>query len=305
MNTFCCHVCGHLWKNRSENPKKCPKCQSTAWNAPRIRLWCVRCGHKWSPRGGKTSANIKICPHCKSPDWHRLPETAVCKTCGRLFIRGRSDRCPGCSGFKTNRAATCGFCGTSWLGGGDLQDTCPRCGMNRTVKCIEAWSRRTYRIIFAEDNGSASVYLWDGGIPVASMYLHDLLRTREMTMSEITYYAGNPDCSDFWEKVKDFMLEHSGDHRRYIPYFMKRLNLSEEDAEILAIHFDGMRPEAIALMRSMSLEEIRKAFDRIMAAYSDSGIVVDDTVFTDDPFSRYRILYRSPAFAVTPRTVCT
>ncbi len=153
--------------------------------------------------------------------------------------------------------------------------------------CIEAWSDGTYRIIFADDSGSTTVYLWNGEIPVAAMYLYDLLKKHGMTASGIAYYVGNPDYSDFWKNVKEFMLEHSDDHRRYISYFTKRLNLSEEDAEILAIHFDGMRPEAIALMKSMSLEDIRKAFDRIMTAYSDSGIVVDDTVFTDDPFGRY------------------
>lgn len=159
--------------------------------------------------------------------------------------------------------------------------------MNKGLKCIEAWSDETYRIIFSDDNGSVSVYLWNGRAPIASMYLHDLLRKRNMTISDISCYAGNPDYAEFWEKVKDYMLEHSEDYCTYISYFMKRLNVSEADAKILAIHFEGMRPEAIALKMSISLEEVRTAFNRIMAAYSDSGIVVDDTVFTDDPFGRY------------------
>lgn len=37
----------------------------------------------------------------------------------------------------------------------------------------------------------------------------------------------------------------------------------------------------------MSIENVRKAFDRIMAAYADNGIVVDDSIFTDDPISQY------------------
>ena len=54
-----------------------------------------------------------------------------------------------------------------------------------------------------------------------------------------------------------------------------------------------MGPEAIA--RKLSLDEsmVSEAFDRIMDAYRDSGIIVDDTIYTNDPFSYYRDLRES------------
>jgi len=66
-----------------------------------------------------------------------------------------------------------------------------------------------------------------------------------------------------------------------------RLSLSYEDARILAIHFTGMGPEAIAIKFGMDIESVKAAFDRIMSAYTDNGIVVDDTIFTENPFIYY------------------
>jgi len=68
---------------------------------------------------------------------------------------------------------------------------------------------------------------------------------------------------------------------------MKRLGLDDDDAIILSLHFTGMGLEAISLHLKRPLKDIRIAFDRIMKAYEDSGIVVDDSVFTDDPFQYY------------------
>ncbi len=48
-----------------------------------------------------------------------------------------------------------------------------------------------------------------------------------------------------------------------------------------------MCPEAIALLRGETIESVRLAFDAIMRSYSDSGIVVNDSIFTDDPISLY------------------
>ena len=66
-----------------------------------------------------------------------------------------------------------------------------------------------------------------------------------------------------------------------------RLNLSYEDARILAIHFTGMGPEAIAIKFGLDTDSVKRSFDRIMTAYADNGIVVDDTIFTDNPFIYY------------------
>lgn len=90
-----------------------------------------------------------------------------------------------------------------------------------------------------------------------------------------------------WKGLAKYMLEHAEDYLNYVPYFMKRLNISEFDARVLSIHFGGMGPEAIAIKMGRTLADIRSSFDRIMAAYSDSGIVVDDTIFTEDPFGLY------------------
>jgi len=29
-----CLICGYSWEPRSENPRRCPKCQSRRWNKP-------------------------------------------------------------------------------------------------------------------------------------------------------------------------------------------------------------------------------------------------------------------------------
>ena len=97
----------------------------------------------------------------------------------------------------------------------------------------------------------------------------------------------NPKYEESWTMLASEMYEHRDDYRGNITYFTRRLNLSESDATILAIHFTGMGPEAIAMRFGMSIENVRKAFDRIMAAYADNGIVVDDSIFTDDPISQY------------------
>ena len=30
-----CERCGHRWLRRTDRPRKCPKCQSAAWDKPR------------------------------------------------------------------------------------------------------------------------------------------------------------------------------------------------------------------------------------------------------------------------------
>lgn len=290
QHEFTCQICGHIWVNRSDNPKKCPNCQSKIWNRPKIRLWCVRCGHRWSPREGRNSSEIKLCPYCKSTNWNKLPETIACPKCGHLFIKNKLGRCPNCSGFSRKETNTCGFCGASWLGGRNDQTVCPRCGMNRETvrtKCFEAWSDKTYCIRCAEDNGSKAVYLWKDDKPIASVYIHDLLKNNGITINKLSYRINNPDYFRFWKKIRDDMIQHSSDYEKFVPYFMKRLNLSEEESLVLSIHFTGMCPEAIALKLDISLTTIRSIFDKIMNAYSNNGIVVDDTVFTDDPFKFY------------------
>jgi hypothetical protein len=48
-----------------------------------------------------------------------------------------------------------------------------------------------------------------------------------------------------------------------------------------------MSPEVIALRLGSSNRDIRAAFTRIQNAYRDSDIVVNDSVYTEDPISYY------------------
>lgn len=68
---------------------------------------------------------------------------------------------------------------------------------------------------------------------------------------------------------------------------MKRLGLCEEGAEVLALHFMGFCPEVIAIRLQRPIRDIRTVFDRIMKAYSDNGIVVNDSIFTEGPIALY------------------
>ena len=49
----------------------------------------------------------------------------------------------------------------------------------------------------------------------------------------------------------------------------------------------GFCPEAIAIRLQKPLKEIRVVFDHIMKAYSDNKIVVNDSIFTEDPIALY------------------
>ncbi len=48
-----------------------------------------------------------------------------------------------------------------------------------------------------------------------------------------------------------------------------------------------MSPETIALRLGRSLRDIRSEFTRIQNAFSRGGIVVNDSVYTEDPISCY------------------
>ena len=82
-------------------------------------------------------------------------------------------------------------------------------------------------------------------------------------------------------------MEEKNAYRENIQYFMERLGLDGRAAEILALHFIGMSPEAISLRFGTSLKDIRAEFTKIQDAFSTSGIVVNDSVYTKDPISCY------------------
>ena len=54
------------------------------------------------------------------------------------------------------------------------------------------------------------------------------------------------------------------------------------------MHFDSMSPESIALRLGVPPNDISEAFGRIMDAYRRTGITVNDSVYTADPFAEYR-----------------
>ncbi len=150
------------------------------------------------------------------------------------------------------------------------------------------WSDGAQTLQYAFMDGFAFVYLWEKGRPVASAYFHDVCSGMGLTQQGFVDALNEDSLRAELRDLARGMREHRFDYLDKVDYFIKRLGLSDEDAIILAIHFTGMCPEAIALNLNRPLEGIRRAFDRIMAAYGDNGIAVDDGVFTDDPFRFYR-----------------
>ena len=108
-----------------------------------------------------------------------------------------------------------------------------------------------------------------------------------MPLNAIIERAHNEDYSDFWKDIITSLHEHREDYKEDIPYFKKRLCLDDDDSEILSLHFLGMGPEAISIRMGTSIKEVIESFNRIMNAYSEGGIIVNDSVYTDDPFSEY------------------
>jgi predicted Zn-ribbon and HTH transcriptional regulator len=289
-----CHRCGHVFRIRTESPLKCPKCQSAKWNIPAYKLQCRRCGHRWISRGERRSDEVRICPSCKSGKWNETPKLMMCESCGTYYIN-RSDkggsRCPSCSKGKKSFRKTCDFCKSSWNSTADGWTTCPRCGKPRSGaedgRTFEMWSDGVKSLRYVHADDLCSIYLWDGNTPLATMYFHDLLNRMDITAEQFGARLSDQRYERDWMELAEHMHRHRDDYKENIPYLMKRLNICEFDATVLAIHFTGMGPEAIAVRFDISPGDVRKSFDRIMAAYADSGIVVNDSLFTDDPMSLY------------------
>ena len=287
-----CYRCGHVWRMRAEKPNRCPECQSTKWNVPNYKFQCRRCGYKWITC--RTSEEAVMCPSCKSRKWNEAPNLTICKSCGTYYIK-KSDsvgsRCPSCTSKKRLFEATCRFCMANWSSATDEWTICPRCGKPRPDeedrKTIELWSDGRFSLKYCYADGFSYIYLWERSQPAATMYLHDLLCKMNITADQFAEHLSSSVGTDRWRELSEDMYEHKNDYLENVPYFMKRLNLCEFDATVLSIHFTGMGPEAIAVKFGISMREVRKSFDRIMEAYIDSGIVVNDSIFTHDPTSYY------------------
>jgi len=149
------------------------------------------------------------------------------------------------------------------------------------------WSDGRYVIRYVSKDNFGILYLWDRLVPVSTMYMHELCRKNGVTVEEIIKSVSDKSREADWMELSREMMAAENGYMIYIDYFMKRLSLSYDDAKLLAIHFTGMGPEAIAIKFGLPLESVRHSFDVIMKAYSDCGIVVDDTIFTENPFKYY------------------
>ena len=291
---FTCRICGYVWRAQMKNPKRCPRCQSGKWNMLVYKLQCRRCGHKWVAKEGRTSEDVKMCPACKSRKWREVPKPVLCNRCGTYYInrsKKSSSRCPTCNSKAKIFENTCEFCKTVWMSTcyGDI--ICPICGKPKlnTLKdrTMDIWKGGGFSLRYTYANEFASIYLWEGDVPVATIYFHDLLRHMGMNAEQFTISLSDPGFSSRLENISKYMYEHRDDYMSNVSYFISRLNICRYDAEVLAIHFTGMGPEAIALKFGVPIDDIRRSFDRIMAAYTDNGIIVNDSIFTDDPLSLY------------------
>jgi len=297
VNRLRCNECGHMWMNQAEQPKKCPKCQSAFWNIQRHAMQCRRCGHRWTLTYGRTPNDVRMCPSCKSRKWNEPPKIFVCYRCGETHImkdNSRSMICPSCKGNNEMKIFVCKSCSFTWNALPSAKGLrCPRCGKEagatdyKDPEKLEMWSEGTFRLVYESNSGFGTIYLWDGDMPVNTVYFHEMCRDFRMNADVFVAAINNRTMTDKWEYLAKEMHDRQYEYRKMIGYFEKRLCLIHEDAEVLAIHFKGMGPGAIASRFGMLPEDVKKSFDRIMDAYKRSGITVDDTIFTDNPFDHY------------------
>ena len=293
MAQFICHKCGYVWKSRMDYPNRCPECRSETWDKDTFKLKCFRCGHKWVLNEDTDPDLVKTCPSCRSRKWNELPEAVVCRRCGRLSVLGRKGGlCPACRGDDRYMECRCGFCGAEWISADPSKGICPVCGMlssseDGSEKLTILWEKGGLRLNYVFKDGIGCVYLWDGSYPVTCRYLNEVLDGLGMKFETLIKRAGSEAHGRFWESLAEDMMSRRDAYMENVPYFMKRIGVGRKQAEILALHFTGMSPEAISLRSKMSLKEVRTEFTRIQEAFSQSGIVVNDSVYTEDPISCY------------------
>lgn len=282
-----CQQCGHVWRRQAERPERCPLCQSKIWDRPLRAVRCQRCGHVWKMRSSRSEGAVSVCPRCKSRKWNEP----------MLIARRTDDGATSYAGISSppeKRLMTCRGCGAKWYAKGDEGDTCPVCGKTVDFRdrvastSMTLWVDGGSELMYVTENGYGCVYLMDGDVPVSCLYIHQVLERLGMTIGDVIRHVNVGDMRDIFAELARYMDSVKGIDEAHVGYFMKRLSLSRCDATILALHFTGMSPSAIAKHLSYSDGEIAAAFDRIMSAYADSGIIVDDTIFTEDPFSMYR-----------------
>ena len=254
------------------------------------KLQCRRCGYRWKANAGKTSEDVRMCPSCKSTHWNETPRMKCCRVCSRYFIVRNPEQevCQACGSTKSSYRMVCNFCNTEWSSTSQQSSTCPRCGKpNPMDDAMDLWTLGRIKLKYVCDEGYNVIYLWEGDIPVASMYSHDFLSEVGMTAKTFAASIRSPEHVETWKRVARSMYDRRDSYKENIPYFMAKLDLCEFDATVLALHFTGMCPEAISIRMSLRPSEIRSSFDRIMQAYKDTGIKVNDSLYTPDPISYY------------------
>jgi rubrerythrin len=294
-NRLMCQQCGHVWRNKSGQPKRCPNCQSKIWARPLKAVRCQRCGHIWKMRITESSSTSTMCPKCKSFKWNESPMVHTCERCGKTyFIRSNIDkRCPECNTPMSAQLTVCRSCGHRWYSKNDSNILCPKCdsavGSNEksTSTSMKLWTDGRFELTYVSENGYGCLYLLDDNIPVSANYMYEVLNRFNIKIGDVVSSLNNGSMNDRWHDLAKEMYNGRNEYEKFIDYFMKRLSISKHDARVLAIHFTGMSPEAIGKKLGYSNEEMSKAFDRIMKAYADSDIIVDDTVFTENPFQYY------------------
>lgn len=286
--THICNMCGHIWRNKIENPLRCPSCYSELWNVPCHRLQCKRCGHRWISRSA-TEGDASICPSCKSRFWQDPLPLFECTVCGKLFTaaRGNPEKCTACTGKKTSFEQKCVLCGTKWSSN-KKYGSCPKCGNSIERPEIKSnrviWEKENNRLVLVTDLGVSTVYLVQDGKPVTAVNLPDVLNLLNRSQKE---FLDNTTDAEM-ERVANRMYDRRNDYLKKVDYLQELLSLKRTDAVILGMHFDGMSPESIALRLEIPSKEVTDAFDRIMSAYKNAGITVNDSIYTTDPFSEYR-----------------
>ena len=285
-----CRRCGNVWASRIEAPQRCPSCLSTKWNSTTYKLKCFHCGYRWKLSEGVDPDRVAACPSCRSKSWNEFPKSAGCSSCGRTFIpAGRSRTCPSCRGWEAEDMR-CGFCGTEWISAASGTVVCPGCGYlvnDRSERLVTLWEERGYRLNYLFKDSIGCIYLWKGGYPETCVYLEVLLRGIGMSSSRFFELAGCAESRDFWIGLMERMHEHRDRYLKDVLYFCGRLGINREESIVLSLHVLGMSPEAISIREGMPIRGIRRMFTRIQGAFADSGIVVNDSVFTDDPREFY------------------
>lgn len=292
-----CQQCGHLWRSRTATPERCPQCQSQLWNQPLKVVRCQRCGHVWKMRADRGKGIRTVCPHCRTAEWDKSPRTYTCLQCGRTYIlRKEHDegRCPICDQHSRPRnLIVCASCGRQWYGDARASEQCPTCGALTSPKdrpnatSMTLWKDGREELTYLSENGLGFVYLWEDGVPVTARYMSEVYRRFHRDIGQIVEAVNTGELDGEWREFADDLRRNQNGYERFIDYFQKRLSLSADDAVILSLHFTGMNAESIAKKLGRGNKEVSDAFDRIMKAYSDSGIIVDDTIFTEDPFKFY------------------